>query len=104
MKYIVVVRGMLKSADEKQSQATHDATVKMIGPQGRSMGNVSHVAYLNLQNRREFLAIDVWDNAEAPQKLLQDPALAAEFGKLFEGQPDVGMWVATGWESWTSAK
>jgi quinol monooxygenase YgiN len=100
MKYVVVVRGMLKANDEKQSQATHDATISMVGPMGRSMGNVSHRAYLNPQNRREFMAIDVWDNAESPQKLLQDPTLGAEFAKLFEGQPNVTMWEATGWEGW----
>ncbi len=100
MKYVVVVRGMLKSADEKQSQATHDATINMVGPTGRSMGNVSHRAYLNPQNRREFMAIDVWDNADGPQKMLQDPTLGAEFGKLFEGQPNVTMWAATDWEAW----
>jgi quinol monooxygenase YgiN len=100
MKYVVVVRGMLKSADENQSKATHDATIKMIGPMGRSMGNVGHQAHLNPQNRREFLAIDVWDNIEGPQKLLQDPTLAAEFAKLFEGQPNVTIWSATDWEAW----
>ena len=100
MKYVVVVRGMLKSADEKQSRATHDATIKMVGPTGRSMGNVGHRAYLNPQNRREFLAIDVWDNLDGPQKMLQDPTLGAEFAKLFEGQPNVTIWAATDWEAW----
>src|SRR5262245_10030042 len=79
MKLVVVVRGTLKSTDEKESMAVHNATIQMVGPMGRSMGNVSHRAYLNPQNRREFLAIDVWDNMEGPQKLLQDPALGAEF-------------------------
>jgi hypothetical protein len=91
---------MLKAADEQQSMATHNATIAMVAPQGRAMGNESHQAYLNPRNRREFLAIDVWNNAEAPQQLFQDPALGAEFAKLFEGQPDVTMWEATGWEGW----
>ena len=100
MKYIVVVRGNLKAADERESQATHDATIQKIGPMGRSMGNVGHRAYLNPQNRREFLAVDVWDNLEGPQKLLGDPNLGAEFAKLFDGQPDVTMWAEAGWEAW----
>src|SRR5262245_43972365 len=100
MKYVVVVRGMLKAEDEKKSKATHDATINMVGPQGRSMGNVGHRAHLNLQNRREFLAIDVWDNLDGPQKLLQDPTLGAEFAKLFEGQPNVTMWEVTDWAGW----
>jgi hypothetical protein len=100
MNYIVIVRGRLKSADEKQSRKTHDSTVKMIGPQGRSMGNIGHHAYLDPKDRREFLAIDTWDNLEGPQKLLQDPSLAAEFGKLFEGLPDVTVLEDSGWEAW----
>jgi quinol monooxygenase YgiN len=100
MKYIVSVRGMLKAADEKQSRATHDATIQKIGPMGKSMGNVGHRAYVNPQNRKEFLAIDVWDNMDGPQKLLADPALGAEFAKLFEGQPEVTMWEDAGWEGW----
>jgi hypothetical protein len=100
MRYIVSVRGTLKAADEKQSQASHDGTIQKLGPTGRSMGNVGHRAYLNLQNRREFMAIDVWDNLEGPQKLFADPNLAAEFGKLFDGQPQVTMWEDAGWEAW----
>jgi hypothetical protein len=100
MQYVVVVRGTLKSADENQSKAVHNATIAMIGPMGRSMGNVGHRTYLNPQNRREFMAIDVWDNPDSPQKLLQDPTLGAEFAKLFEGQPNVIMWAATDWDGW----
>src|SRR5215831_12690499 len=100
MKYVVVVRGTLKSADEKQSKTVRDATIAMVGPQGRKMGNLSHRAHLNPQNRREFMAIDVWDNPDSPQKLLQDPTLGAEFAKLFEGQPNVTMWAETDWEGW----
>lgn len=96
MKYIVTVRGLLKG-DASQSQRVHDATVSQISPQGRAMGNTSHQTYLNTQNGREFFAIDVWDNLEAIQKLYSDPNLAAEFGKLFEGQPEVTIWENTGW-------
>ena len=55
MKYIVIVRGKLKTADEKQSQAVHDATIAMVGPSGRAMGNIGHRACLNPQDRTQFL-------------------------------------------------
>ena len=97
MRYIVTVRGRLKSADEKASQAAHDATVKQVSPLGKSMGGTGHQAYLNPQNRQEFLAIDFWDNLEGIQKLYSDPNLATEFGKLFEGQPEVVVWADSGW-------
>ena len=84
-KYITVVRGKLKAADSQQSQTVHDATIAKLGEVSRSMGGIGHRAHLNLQNPREFLAIDTWDNLENMQKLGTDPKLAEEFGKLFEG-------------------
>jgi len=96
MRYIVTVRAMLKG-DEAQAQKVHDETVAKVSPLGKSMGGTSHQAYVNTQNRKEFLAIDFWDNLEGIQKLYSDPNLATEFGKLFEGQPEVTVWVDSGW-------
>ncbi len=95
MRYIVTVRGMLKNPQD--AQKVHDATVGMVSPMGRTMGNTSHQPYLNTQNPNEFFAVDVWDNLEAIQKLYADPKLGAEFAKLFEGQPDVTVWGDAGW-------
>ncbi len=95
MRYIVTVRGMLK--DAANAQKVHDATVAQVSPLGRSMGSTSHQPYLNTQNPKEFFAVDVWDNLEGIQKLYSDPNLATEFGKLFEGQPDVTVWADSGW-------
>jgi quinol monooxygenase YgiN len=96
MRYIVVVRGNLKGSNEQAHQA-HDGIVSRISPAGRQMGNTSHQTYLNVQKNNEFLAIDFWDNLEAIQKLYSDPNLAAEFAKMFEGQPDVTIWADAGW-------
>ena len=96
IKYIVTVRGNLKGSVE-QAQAAHDDTVQKVSPMGRSMGNTSHQAYLNIQNNNEFFAIDVWDNLESIQKLYSDPNLAAEFARMFEGQPEVTVWADSGW-------
>ncbi len=100
MRYIVTVRGMLKTANEKESQMAHDATVQKVSPLGKSMGSTAHQAYLNTQNRKEFFAVDSWDNLEGIQKLYSDPNLAAEFAKLFEGQPEVTVWADSGWFSY----
>ena len=96
MRYIVTVRGNLKGSSEQAHQA-HDDIVSRISPTGRQMGNTSHQTYLNVQNGNEFLAIDFWDNMEAIQKLYSDPSLADEFGKMFEGQPQVTIWSDAGW-------
>lgn len=58
MNYVVVVRGRLKRSKAEAQQN---------------------------QDPKDFLAVDFWDNIEAIQKLYSDPALAAEFGKHFDG-------------------
>lgn len=100
MSYIVVVRGTLKSGDERDSRKVHDATMEMLGQAGKEMGNTGHRAYLKAGERQEFLAIDTWSNLEGPQKLLANPDLAAEFGKLFDGRPEVAIYEQTDWTGW----
>lgn len=96
MKYIVTVRGFLKNGGQDVQKA-HDEIVSKVSPLGKSMGNTSHQAYLNVQNDKEFFAIDVWDNMEGIQKLYNDPNLATEFAKMFDGQPQVTIWADSGW-------
>jgi hypothetical protein len=100
--YITVVRGELKLADNlEQNQAAHDAINVPLQALGKSLGAVGHRAYLSAQNPKEFLAIDTWTTLEGPKKLFSDPKLAAEFGKLFEGMPEITFWGASGWESFS---
>ncbi len=95
MKYIVTVRGILKGTPE-QAKALHNEIVAKSSSLSKSMGNVAHAPYLNVQNGKEFFSIDTWDNLENIQKLYSDPNLAAEFGKLFEGMPDISIWSESG--------
>lgn len=96
MKYIVVVRGKLKGSVAEAGSA-HNDIVSKVSPMGKSMGNTSHQAYLNVQNGDEFLALDFWDNMEGIQKLYSDPNLATEFARMFDGQPEVSIWSDSGW-------
>lgn len=64
------------------------------------MGSTAHTAFLNSQDRREFLAIDEWDNPEGIQKLYGDPQTQQEIGKMFDGMPEVVVWVASGWSGY----
>ena len=98
MKFIVTVRGMLK--DPANAQKVHDATIAAVSPMGRKAGSTGHQTFLNAKNPKEFFAVDVWNNMEGIQKLYSDPNLATEFGKLFEGMPDVTVWTNTGWQSY----
>ena len=101
MKYIVTVRGKLKTANEGEAKAAHDATVDRLSPIGKPMGSLSHQAYLNPQDRREFLAVDTWESMEGIQKFMSDAANpGAAIAALFEGQPDVTVWAAAdGWRA-----
>ncbi len=96
MKYIVTVRGNLKGSAE-QAQQTHDAIIAKMSAMSKQMGNTSHMTFLNVQNNNEFLSLDAWDNLEAIQKLYSDPNMAAEFAKMFDGQPQVTIWGESGW-------
>ncbi len=96
MKYLVTVRGNLKGNTE-QAHQTHDGIISKISPAGRQMGNTSHQTFINVQNNNEFLSLDVWNNLEAIQKLYSDPNMAAEFAKMFDGQPQVTIWSESGW-------
>lgn len=96
MRYIVTVRGNLKGGSQEAHKA-HDEIVAKVSPMGKSMGNTSHQAYLNVQNENEFIAIDYWDNLEGIQKLYSDPQLGEEFARMFDGQPEVTIWADSGW-------
>ena len=100
MKYIVTVRGILKDIGEKQAQMAHDATVDRLSPIGKSLGSIGHQAYLNPQNRREFLAVDTWTSMEGLQKFLNDPVNpGAAIAQLFDGQPEITVWAESDWRS-----
>jgi hypothetical protein len=99
MQYVVTVRGSLKG-DRAQAQAVHDATIAKISPEGRELGSTAHQTFLNPENEKEFLAVDIWNNLEGIRKLYSDPNLAVEFCKLFEGEPEVVVWANSGWDSY----
>jgi quinol monooxygenase YgiN len=98
MNYITVVRGKLKG-DSKDAKAAHDATVDKLSAMTRPMGAIGHKPHLNAQDPTQFLAIDTWNNLEGLQKFMGDPQVAAAFGALFEGMPDISIWAESDWAS-----
>lgn len=98
MNYISVVRGKLKGTPQ-EAQKGHDATVEKLSAMTRPTGAIGHRPHLNPQDPTEFLAIDTWNNLEALQQFLSDPQVAAAFGNLFEGMPDVSIWAESDWAS-----
>jgi len=100
VKYIVTVRGVLKDTAEGAAQKTHDAIVERLTPRGRSLGSSGHRAFLNTQDKREFLAIDTWESAEGMQQFMSDQSVGADIASLFEGQPQVTVWSESGWSGY----
>ena len=98
MNYITVVRGRLKGSPA-EAKAGHDAAVEQLSAMTRPMGAVGHKPHLNPQDPKEFLAIDTWNNLEGLQKFMSDPQVAAAFGELFDGMPDVSIWAESDWAS-----
>jgi hypothetical protein len=100
MNYITVVRGKLKGS-QTEAQKAHDATVEKLSAMTRPMGAIAHRPHLNPQNPTEFLAIDTWNNLEGLQSFMSNPNVAEEFGKLFDGMPDVSVWMETDWAAFS---
>lgn len=63
----------------------------------RPMGALHHKAHFTPQDPMEFLAIDTWSNLEDLQKFMGDPQVAAAFGQLFDGMPDISVWAQSDW-------
>jgi len=98
MNYITVVRAKLKG-DPKEAQRAHDATVEKLSAMTRPMGAIGHRPHVNPHDPTQFLAIDTWNNLEGLQKFMSDPQVAAAFGQLFEGMPDISVWAESDWAS-----
>jgi quinol monooxygenase YgiN len=98
MNYITVVRGKLKGTPQ-EAQMAHDGTVEKLSAMTRPMGAIGHKPHLNPKDPTEFLAIDTWNNLEGLQKFMSDPQVAAAFGALFDGMPDISIWTESDWAS-----
>lgn len=101
MKYIVTVRGTLKDANTEQAHMAHDTTLDRLSPIGRSLGSIGHQTFLDPQNPRQFLAIDTWPSMEALQQFLNHEVNpGAAIAQLFEGQPEITVWMESGWKGY----
>ena len=99
MRVITTVRGIMKESDPQKAKEAHNAIFGRLQPVGRSLGSIGHQTYLNPQNPREFLAVDTWPDMESLQKFMSHSANpAAALGAMFDGQPDVTVWVQSDYD------
>jgi quinol monooxygenase YgiN len=99
MSVTVIVRAKLKS-DRNSVRKLHDEVTAATKEMARGAGDVSHQTFLNPNDPRDFLGIDVWKSSEAFQKFSSDPKIQQFFGQMFEGRPDVTVWEDSGWNKW----
>jgi quinol monooxygenase YgiN len=95
----VVVRARLKG-DPASAQLLHDQVTAATREQAQAAGDISHRTFLNPADPNDFLGVDEWQSAGAFQAFAGDPRIAGFFGQLFDGQPDVTVWVSPGWNEW----
>jgi len=99
MKYTVTIRGRLreapvaaKSYHDKITKATKDAAVQA--------GDLTHAVYLDPQDPKAFFGVDTWSSLEGIQNFAGSPQIREFFASLFEGEPDVRVWVTSDWNQW----
>ena len=99
MKYTVTVRARLKK-DQAASKAFHDQVTGATKEAAKQAGDLTHRVFLDPQDRTAFLGIDEWSSLEGLQKFAGSPEITRFFGDLFEGAPEVRVWVDSDWRQW----
>ena len=99
MAVTITIRARLKG-DPQSIQKLHDDVTGATKEMARQAGDISHIVYLDPQDRREFLGIDTWQSAEQAQAFAGNPQIRDFFGQMFEGDPEIKVWVDPGWNKW----
>ena len=99
MKYTVTIRGRLREGPAA-AKKYHDDVTRTTKDAAKQAGDITHDVYLDPQDQRAFLGVDTWSSLEGLQKFAGSPQIKDFFGKLFEGEPEVRVWVDSDWNRW----
>lgn len=99
MKYTVTVRARLKK-DPAASKALHDQVTGGTKEAAMKAGDITHRVFLDPQDPKAFLGIDEWSTLEGLQKFAGSPDIKRFFADLFDGEPEVRVWVDSHWNEW----
>jgi quinol monooxygenase YgiN len=94
----VIIRARLR--DPATARQLHDRVTAATRDQAKAAGDLTHRVFLNPADPYAFLGIDEWRSADAVQSFASSPQIADFFGQLFEGAPDVSVWVPSDWNEW----
>ena len=101
MRVITTVRGTVKDTDPTKAKETHNEIFNRLKPVGDALGAIGHQTFLNPENPREFLAVDTWPDMESLQGFMRHSSNpAASIGGMFEGQPDIAVWVESDYDGY----
>jgi quinol monooxygenase YgiN len=95
----VTVRARLRG-DRATAAALHDSVTGATREMAVAAGDISHRVFLNPADPLDFLGIDEWKSAEAVGAFASSPQISEFFAQLFDGPPEVTVWVSSGWNEW----
>jgi quinol monooxygenase YgiN len=99
MAILVTVHARLRG-DPASAKQLHDQVIGATREMALAAGDIGHRTYLNPRDPMDFLGIDEWQSAEQFQAFASNPQIAAFFGQLFDGQPEVQVWAPSDWQGW----
>ena len=93
MKYTVTVRARLRES-QAAAKKYHDEVTGATKDAAKKAGDLTHVVYLDPKDPKAFFGVDTWSS------LAGSPQIREFFGKLFDGEPEVHVWVDSDWNKW----
>jgi len=99
MTYTVTIRGRLREGKDA-AKRYHDEVTGATKDAAKQAGDLTHAVYLDPQDPRAFFGIDTWSSLEGIQRFAGSPQIREFFGKLFDGEPEVRIWVDSDWNQW----
>jgi len=98
-KVTVSIRARLRG-DRATGKGLHDAVTGATKDMAIAAGDLSHRVFLNPADPLDFFGIDEWKSAEAVGAFASNPQIQEFFANLFDGQPEVTVWVSSDWNQW----
>jgi quinol monooxygenase YgiN len=95
----VAIRARLKG-DPRTAQRLHDQVTAATREQAIAAGDISHRVFLDPTDPLAFFGIDEWRSADAVAAFAGSVQIREFFAQLFDGQPEVTVWVPSGWNEW----
>ncbi len=99
MAYTVTIRGKLRGS-ATAAKKLHDDVTGASKDAAKKAGDLTHVVYLDPRDPAAFLGVDTWSSLEGLQAFAASPQIREFFGKLFDGEPEVHVWVNSDWNQW----